>query len=238
MTKLLLLFSIGLLTADLAFAQSGDEGCGLVIRGKVAEIEIDRSEKSYIRFKIGLDVEFANEGDKPIILFRPEHKSGYWLGAWHVYPEDEKQTRTTLLRDGYWQSISGSKEYRDLAKKLDVKIPPSEYTLVLQPNEVWKFKSDFLLGFESKGPKFNCCVAWEEILAYPSMKFQMQIAYELSPWNIEYFKPNLIRRLQKRWEKNGNVLVKKEKEGRFNHFIYSSEPMWVDFRRATEIVRP
>ncbi|MBK9164543.1 MAG: hypothetical protein IPM21_11675 [Acidobacteria bacterium] len=237
-SKFLSLFTVVFLTSSLAVAQCRDEGCGLVIRAKVAKIEVDRSDRDYVRFKIGLDVEFSNEGDRPIILFRPQDKSGYVLGGWHVYLEDEKKTRRSLLIEGYWQSVSGSEEYRDLAKKLDKKTPPSEYTLTLQPSEIWKSSGNVQLRFESKGPKYTCCVAWDEISTFPSKEFQMRITYELSPWNIEYFKPNLIRKLQKRWKGYGNVLVEKEKEGRFDHFRFSSEPISVDFSKATELQKP
>lgn len=223
--------------ANVLFAQCKNEGCGLVIRGKVTNIEADRSDKNYVKFKIKLDVEFTNEGTENIILFKPEFDDRYWLGGWHLYldlEETNAKYRKTILKEGYWQSVSGSKGYEDLAKKLDVKMPPNEYTKILQPNEVWKFNDDFQLGFEAKGPKYKCCVAWDEIQTFPSLKFQMQISYELSPWNIEYFKPNLIRKLQKRWKNYGNVLVENEKEGKSNHFIYSSEPMLIDFSKAKE----
>lgn len=237
-SKFLSLFTVVFLTSSLAGAQCRDEGCGLVIRGKVSKIEVDRSDSNYVQFKIGLDVEFANDGDWPIILFKPEDESGYTLGGWHVYLEDEKNTRRTLLREGFWRSVSGSNEYRDLANKLDAKTPPGEYTMTLQPKEGWKSKSSVRLRFESKGPKYTCCVAWDEISTFPSKEFQMRITYELLPWNVEYFKPNLIRKLQKRWKDYGSVLVEKEQEGRFNHFRFSSEPISVDFSQATELGEP
>lgn len=234
----LLILSILFVGSIQAFAQSSDEGHGLVIRGKVKEIETVSTEKGSVKFKVALDVEFSNEGNKPIILFKPEHEFGYWLGGWSLSIEDGKAPRRTILTDGYWQSLSGSKEYRDLADRLDVKIPPTEFTKILQPKEIWKLDSELSLAFDATGPKYRCCVAWDEVQTFPSKAFQMRITFELSPWNVEYFRPGLIRKLQRRWKNYGNVLVQSKKEDRFNLFRYTSEPILIDLSKAAAVDRP
>jgi hypothetical protein len=232
-TESLLIFAFVILLAAQVSAQCKDEGCGLVIRGQVTDIKSDTSEKNSVRFKLNLDVEFFNGSDEPIILFKP-YRDNYWLGGWFLYYIDENtKSRKTLLKNGLWESVAGTKEYRILAEKLDVKTPPSEYTKILQPKESLKFKDSLQFWFDSTGPKYTCCMAWDEVQTLPSKKFQLQISYELNPWNIEYFKPKLIRKLHKRWKNHGNVLVK-EKKGLSNHFVYSSEPMLIDFSQVRE----
>lgn len=235
--KAIFILGILFLVSNQIFAQCKDEGCGLVIRGEVTNIEADTSNKNSVRFKINLNVEFFNSSDEPIILFKPYRGGGYWLGGWFLYHTDENtKTRKILLKQGIWESVAGTEGYKRLAKSLDVKTPPIEYTKILQPKESWKFKDDFQLWFDRTGPRYTCCMAWDEIQTFPSKKFQMEISYELNPWNIEYFKSNLIRKLRKRWKDYGNVLVTKEKEGQSNHFVYSSEPIMIDFNQVKEKV--
>ena len=47
--------------------------CGLVIRGEVKGLEVER-EKDRVIFNVKLNVEFANKGTEPIILFAPDTK--------------------------------------------------------------------------------------------------------------------------------------------------------------------
>jgi hypothetical protein len=231
MKRVLMTILLIICFANLLFAQCKDESCGLVIRGKVTDLQMEKTKDSVL-FYVNLDVEFQNEGTQPIILFNNEFPEGYWLGGWLLY--ENKDDEKAIFFDGYWQSIIGSPAYRQMAEKLDVKTPPSEFTKILQPKESWKFKDDFRIYFESeKHERFPEHKTWKEMQLLPS-KLWLRITYELSPWNVEFFKPNLIRKLQKRWKKDGNVLVEKDKEGRFNHFHISSEPMLIDFSQAKE----
>lgn len=215
-----------------AFAQCSDENCGLTIRGKVLRAEADYSEKNAVKFKVWLDVEFGNEGNRPIILFKPEFDDGYWLGGWSLYPDENDAIKgKAIFSDGYWQSNSRGDSERNLSEKLNVKVPPAEYTKILQPKEIWKFQDEFQIYFEKDKNAFPPRKTWKELQAYPSTLW-LRIAYELSPWNVENFKPDLIRKLRSRWNTIGNVLVEKEKEGKHNHFIISSAPMEIDFSQA------
>lgn len=212
------------------FAQA--ENYGLVVRGKVADLEVEKS-KDAVLFYVKLDVEFINEGTEPLILFKPDVNNRYWLGSWSLYlTQKDAKSGKDIFGDGYWQSVSSSESYRKLAERLDVKIPPSDYTKTLQPKESWTFSDDFRIYFEAeKRTRFPEHKTWREMHVFPS-KLWLGITYELSPWNVEYFEPNLIRKLQKRWKQFGNVLVEEKKEGRFNHFHIESEPMFVDFGLA------
>lgn len=232
-----------LLACGQAFAQ-GKEGPesemrGLVIRGEVTGLEVERAGNSVI-FHANLNVEFVNEGTETIILFGPsiggstaDPRVHYWLGGWALYvSEEEAKNGRAVFGDGYWESVMGSDYYRDLAYSLDVKTPPESYTKLLRPKESWKFPDSFRFYFEAeKHQRLPERKTWREMQGYPAQLW-LRVDYELSPWNVEFFKPDLIRRLAKRWRKFGNVLVEKKKEGRFNHFRATSEPMPIDLSRA------
>lgn len=229
--------------AAQAFARGADcggsETCGLVIRGEVAGLEVEKAD-DHVNFHVRLNVEFRNEGTEPIILFAPEFKdysgerrSGYWLGGWLLYKtEAEAAGGRPIFSDGYWQSVSGSEDYRGLAEALDVKSPPGEHTIILRPGESWKSPDTFRIYFTT-GEHVSYRLKWEEMQAFPP-RLWLVVEYELSPWNVEHFKPGLIRKLKRRWAAYGNVLVTKKKEDGFNLFRTESQPMLIDFSRAKE----
>ena len=161
--------------AKSIFAQCENENCGLVVRGKITNLEIEK-QKSEILFYVNLDVEFINNGSQPIILFVNEFADGYWLGGWSLY-----ENTKAIFSDGYWQSIIGSDSYRKMADKLNVKTPPDESTKILQPKESWKFTGDFRIYFEAeKHTRFPEHKTWKEMQGFPS-KLWLTISYELSP---------------------------------------------------------
>jgi hypothetical protein len=231
MKKVLITIILTICVAQSIFAQCKDESCGLVIRGKITDLQTEKTKDSVL-FYVNLDVEFVNEGNQPIILFTNEFLDGYWLGGWSLY--ENKEDERVIFGDGYWQSVVGSPAYRQMSEKLDVKTPPSKLTKILQPKESWKFKDDFRIYFEAeKHTRFPEMKTWKEMQAFPS-KLWLSFTYELSPWNVERFKPNLIRKLKKRWKNFGNVLVEKEKNSGYDLFRYSSEPIMIDFSQAKE----
>jgi len=209
------------------FTQCNEETCGLVVRGTVTNLEVDRTNKNYVKFFATVDAEFINEGTENIILFKPEFEDGYWLGGRSLSVNESGES---IFGYGLWQSVSGSNSYSKLAEKLDVKIPPKDLTIILKPNEKWNLqsKTDIFFGAKTIGLGKK---TWEEMQKLPS-KLWLSVSYEILPWNVEYFKPKLISKLQKRWKSYGNVLVKAES----NHFIISSEPMLIDFSQAKEKV--
>jgi hypothetical protein len=207
--------------------QAGDHG--LIVRGKV--IELRREDKpNEVLFHVKVSAHFVNGSSRPLILFSPEFDSGYWLGGWSIYASEEDAKKwKPIFRDGAWQSVSGGDEERTLAEKLDVKTPPANYTKILASGESWEFPGEFRIYFEAeKSHRYPPQKTWKEMQAFPA-KLWLTISYEISPWNVEYFRPNLLRKLAKRWKSFGDVLVEDKKEGRFNHFIISSEPMPIDF---------
>jgi hypothetical protein len=209
-----------------------DRDHGLMVRGKVTEIR--REDKSNaVLFHVKINAQFVNEGLRPVILFSPEFDFGYWLGGWVIYAnEDDAKQGKPIFADGYWQSVSGGDEERNLAEKLDVKTPPAKYTKILAVGESWEFPGEFQIYFEAeKNQRYPPHKTWKEMQAFPA-KLWLTISYEISPWNVEYFRPNLLRKLAKRWKSFGQVMVEDKKEGRFNHFIISSEPMPIDFGAA------
>jgi hypothetical protein len=229
-----------LLLCSHAFAQ--DEGAsenhGLVVRGQVTGLEVVKTENAAL-FYVKLNVKFANEGTEPIILFKPLvensdlEENRYWLGVWSLYKtEEDAKTRKAIFTDGYFENVIPSDYYRSLAEKLDVKSPPDEGTKILQPSEVWEFPDDFRIYFEAeKNTRIPELKTWGEMQEFPP-RLWLTINYELLPWNLENFRPDLIQKLKNRWSTFGIVLVEKKKEGRFNSYMISSEPMPIDFSQA------
>lgn len=220
--------------AQAVFAQCKTENCGLIVRGKVTDLQVDRSQKGYVVFEVQLAMEFKNESDRAIILFKPNTGNSYWEDRYYLggkslaLAENDKP----FFIHGGWESIMGSPFYRDLANKLDTKIPTSEYTKILQPNEVWNFADKTGIAFSEKKESYAMPTdkSWEEMQELPS-KLWLKVTYELNPWNVEFFKPKLLRKLKKRWASYGNVLIDSEKGG-YSHFWISSAPMSIDFSEA------
>lgn len=219
------------------FAQCKDENCGLVVRGKVMDLQIDRSDKDYVAFNVNLKMEFKNESDQPIILFKPNTNNSYFGNSYYLGAKalSLAENGESLYSDGAWESIMGSEFYRKLAEDLDTKVPSNELTKVLQPNEVWSFPDKTYINFSAKEEKntFPKQRSWKEMQAFPS-KLWLTVFYELNPWNIEYFKPKLIRKLKNRWKNFGNVPIDEDTDSRFSHFGISSKPMMIDFSQAKE----
>lgn len=211
-------------------AQCIGDDCGLVIRGKVTDIEVER-DKNSVFFYVKLDVEFFNSQKEPIILFEPWERNGYWLGGWSLYTSSEPNAKA-IFTDGYWESVDRGDRYRKLADNLDAETPPDEYTRILKQGETWRFQDDFRIQFEAeKHTRFPELRTWKEMQEFHS-KLWLTISYELSPFNVEYIKPKLIRKLKKRWKSFGNVLVESSKASGNGHYIVSSRPMEIDLSEA------
>ena len=223
--------------AQIIFARCENENCGLAIRGKVTKLKVEREQREYIYFDVGLAIEFKNEGREPIILFKPEFDKGYWLGGRYLKTTESGKPICSFEA---WQSLAGSmKKYRKLGEKLDVAVPPSKYTKILMPGEIWRFTDETILGTVIDRPAkkiggfeiddgFTRCISWKEMQSLPD-KLWVEVVYELNPWNVGYFKPNLIENLKERWKEFGNVLVEENKENRFDNFKITSKPIPIDF---------
>lgn len=229
---LLVLFS-----AVYTVGQCKTETCGLVVRGNVTELNIDKSNKDYVLFHVKLAMEFKNESIEPIILFKPNTDNSYFEGAYYLGAKSlsENESGKALHIEAAWESVIGSPFYKRLSEHLDTKTPPAEFTKILQPNEIWSFPDKTLIIFTYEKDRYNegRQKSWEEMKSRPS-KLWLQINYELSPWNAEFFKPDLLRKLAKRWKTVGNVVIEPKKDGRFNHFTIGSKPMPIDFSQAKE----
>ena len=232
---LIIIFTVGF--TQTLFAQCKDKNCGLVVRGKVTSLQIDRSSKDGIIFEVQLAMEFKNENDQPIILFKPNTDNSYFGNRYYLDGKSlalSKNEKPFFSRYG-GESIAGSPFYRDLANKLDTKTPLEEYTKILQPNEVWSFTDKTTLYFSKKKEKYQPPneISWEEMQELPSQLW-LAVNYELNPWNVEFFKPKLLRKLKKRWASYGNVLIDRDDNSRFGSFGISSEPMLIDFSQVKE----
>ncbi len=216
-------------------AQCKDRNCGLIIRGRVTDLKIEK-EKESVYFDIKLALEFKNEGKEPIILFKPEFKGRYWSGGIYLKATERGESICSFEA---WQSLAGSRsKYRKLGEKLDVANPPSKYTKILMPNETWDLEDETGIGVILERPPkidgfeiddgFGRCKSWKEIQSFPA-KMWLETSYQLNPWNVGYYKPNLIEKLKERWKTFGNVLAENDEDDIFESFRITSEPIPIDF---------
>jgi hypothetical protein len=112
-TKSLSVFGFLLFASVQIFAQCKTENCGLVIRGKVIDLKVDRSDKNYVKFFATIDAEFVNNGTENIILFKPEFEDGYWLGGRSL---SVTETGESIFGYGLWQSVSGAERCGFISK--------------------------------------------------------------------------------------------------------------------------
>lgn len=233
------LFLLSLLVGQ-SYARGADcktVACGLVVRGEVTGLEVERGKNSVI-FHVSADFQFVNEGTEPVILFDPAYGESfgpggkYWLGGWALHQTEEDANKGKSVFDGgYWESVSGSEKWRAISKSLDVKTPPDGYTRILQPGEVWKTSDVFRIYFEAeKNYSIPEHRTWKEMQEF-SPRMWLRVSFELLPSNVGYFKPNLIRKLKKRWAAYGNIPVE-DGDDAYNFFIITSEPMQIDFSQA------
>ena len=116
--------------------------------------------------------------------------------------------------------------YQSLANLLDQSVPPTGITQVLLPSASWSWDTPITLTLREG----NSCnqhvgveIGWEEIKRLTAPLW-LRVSYEMWPFNVENFKPNLGGILQKRWQSHG-LLYLEEKTGKYWQAILTSEPI-------------
>jgi hypothetical protein len=116
--------------------------------------------------------------------------------------------------------------YQRLANLLDQSVPPTGITRVLLSNASWDWDTSITLSLREG----NSCnqhvgveIGWEEIKRLTAPLW-LRVSYEMWPFNVENFKPNLGGILQKRWQSQG-LLYLEEKTGKYWQAILTSEPI-------------
>ncbi len=205
-------------------AQSNDAH-GLVLRGKALKTWTDRSRANYVDLRIDLSLKFSNTGTAPIIMMRPWHDGEFWQGGSMLATTlQNAQSNAFVFDDAAWESISGDDAYRKLSRDLDQREPPPTLTRVLKPGESCDWQTTVTLRFEATtNHRYPRVPTWEEMKTQPSPLW-LRVSFEMWPFNVEYFKPNLAAQLQKRWRKIGWLWIG-YKFGRMHLARLASEPI-------------
>ncbi len=198
----------------------------LRLTGSVGKISCSK-DADFVRCKAELNLKFTNTGSTSLIMLQPEGEYEFWHGGTSfALSENDSITYSFVYNSGGWPSIYKDPSYQRLATRLDQRVPPAGVTRVLLPSESWSWDTSIQLGFQegnSCNSRVGVEIGWKEIKRRTSPLW-LRVSYEMWPFNVENFKPNLGGILQKRWRRHG-LLYLEEKAGRYWHAILTSEPI-------------
>ena len=202
----------------------------LRLTGSVRQISCSK-DSEYVRCKVDLSLKFTNTASTPVIILQPHGDYEFWHGGVSLaLSEKESSTNSFVYLSSAWPSVYRFPKYQKLANLLDQKVPPTGVTRVLPPNASWSWDTSITMGL-AEG---NTCnqhvgveIGWEEIKRLTAPLW-LRVSYEMWPFNVENFKPNLGGILQKRWKSHGLLYLEEKKEGKHWHAILTSEP--IEFR--------
>ena len=177
--------------------------------------------------KAELNLKFTNTGSTSLIILQPQGEYEFWHGGTSLaLSEKESSTNYFVYDSQAWPSFYRFPMYQTLANLLDQSAPPTGVTRVLLPNAGWNWDASITLNLR----EVNSCdqhvgveIGWNEIKQRTSPLW-LRVSYEMWPFNVENFKPNLGGILQKRWKRHG-LLYLEEKMGRHWMARLTSEPI-------------
>ena len=204
----------------------------LTLTGSVGKISCSK-DVDFVRCKAELNLKFTNTGGTSLIMLQPQGEYEFWHGGSSLaLSEKESGTKSFVYDFSAWPSIYKFPSYQRLANRLDQSVPPTGITRVLLPSASWSWDTSILLSFREG----NSCnlhlgveIGWEEIKRRTTPLW-LRVSYEMWPFNVENFKPNLGSILQKRWRSHG-LLYLDEKVGRYWQAILTSEPIEISFNQ-------
>lgn len=213
---------------------SGPQGRSgnLRLTGSVRKTSCSK-DGDYVGCKTELNLKFTNTGNSSLIILQPQGEYEFWHGGSSLaLSEKESGTNSFVYDLSAWPSIYKFPMYQNLATGLDRGVPPPGITRVLLPSASWSWDTSITLSFR-EGNSCNLHVGveigWEEIKRR-NTPLWLRVSYEMWPFNVENFKPNLGGILQKRWRSHG-LLYLDEKIGRYWQAILTSEPIEISFNQ-------
>lgn len=198
----------------------------LHLTGSVGKVDCSKDDK-YVRCNAELNLKFTNIGRTPMIILQPQGEYKFWHGGTSLaLSEQESRTNSLVYIASAWPSVYEFPMYQTLANLLDQSDPPPGVTRVLLPNASWSWATSIMF----KLAEGNSCdqhvgveIGWEEI-KQRTTPLWLRVSYEMWPFNVENFKPNLGGILQKRWQRHG-LLYLEEKSGKYWQARVTSEPI-------------
>lgn len=207
----------------------------LRLSGVIERVSCAR-DADYIRCEAALKLSFTNISSTPLIMLQPIGEYKFWHGA-NTLALSEKESRdySYVYSSGAWPHVDEGPMYRKLADLLDQPNPPADVTRILKVGESWSWTT--AVKFHLK--EGNSCnqhvgveIGWQEIKRR-SEPMWLTLSYEIWPFNVENFKPDLGATLRKRWEKHGILYLDDEKLlGRYSQAYVTSEPIKLDLSRT------
>lgn len=194
-TKIILSLIFLLISCSVILAQT-DSNKGLVLTGKISGGS-SSSGGTLHTSDASLSLKLTNTGKNPIILILPYLEFGKWQSTlkWAGYNLDGKKLSYSIEDVGLTVE-----ELKDLAKNLDREKPPQNLTYILEPGEFFEFADSF-------EKKVN---AEEDKILFLTEGI---IEYKISL--VKYHPdPDLLEKLQKKWQKYGYLPV--DKNGDFS----------------------
>jgi hypothetical protein len=194
----------------------------LVLRAKVLETKIDRTDAIYPSCQLKIQVTFTNEGNVPIIILqKTEEDDGFsnliFSSGVSVYGNWQYGNYIIQNFHALPSICTGCNE--GIGKILEQKTPPDKYTKILKPKESLTFieESGFGLTLKTKSGWYG----WDEV-EKNNWKVVGSITYSMFPINLGKYGENFGHKLQKRWKKFGILYVGD------THSLISSERFEID----------
>jgi len=207
----------------------------LVLEGSVLAARCRRVDAGNVRCEADLRLRFSNAGSEPLIILQPYQEYKFWLGATSLALTGADPRRADYVYiSAAWPSVDNTVEYRSLGDALDRPSPPAGLTRILSRGESWQSDTTVHLFFTQDN---NCGrgegleIGWKEVQNLQTPLW-LRVSYEMWPFNVENFKPDLGGKLRKRWKRYGTLYLE-EKSFRYRFAHITSEPIELDLRAVS-----
>ncbi|MGA2263218.1 MAG: hypothetical protein ABSH28_17515 [Acidobacteriota bacterium] len=184
----------------------------LVVRGAVQNIEMIPGGEHYVDIRVDLELTFTNTGSTPLIILKPGNglpaqmycQGGQALALTKVHA----QRGEFIWNDQAWPSVDTSPVFRQISERLDQKEPPAEFTLTLNPQSPWKWRTLITIRFYTQTN--SCCSAHDlgwEVISKIDAPLWLRLYFGTWPVNLERADPGIRKRLQRRWKSMGSLFA-------------------------------
>lgn len=218
----LILFVLFLQTFVFADGKFDERLKNLVLRAKVLESKLDKTNEKYPVVKLKLEVTFTNEGNEPIIILPSFTEFGenrkFMFSCGNSIFGRSAYGNYLIQRGCALPSVCiGCNE--NLAKLLDQKSPPPNYTKILKSKESFTLFQESSFGMPLRTSSGD--YGWSEIKDN-NWKIDGSVTYSMFPINLGKYGMNFGHKLQKRWRKFGILYVGD------THSLITSEKFEID----------
>lgn len=207
----------------LTFSSQVDAEEPLKLSGEITSIKIEDKGEA-VAVLLVLKMSFVNTGNRPVLLLKegyppsspyaPENGLPY-LGICSevsgVLPVE--QHSKVLFSRCSLPSIEGTSDWQELKRKFDSKMPPSTVIGTVNARQSFEFRTSATIRFRKKrdlNSSFQDDPVWSEIKAANNLSLRLTYriwSLELEPRSADRAQRPFGKKLQKRWEKYGYLLL-------------------------------